>query len=89
MTVDGWITVAVTLGIVLGMVFNVAGPDLIMVAALTLLLATGVIDPLSALVGFSNAAVLTVAALFVMAAGLRETGSRRCAARWAARSVCP
>jgi len=74
MTADGWITCVVTLGIVLGMVFNVAGPDLIMVAALTVLLATGVVDPVSALSGFSNAAVLTVAALFVVAAGLRETG---------------
>ncbi len=74
MTSDGWISVIVTVGIVLGMVFNVAGPDLIMVAALTVLLATGVVDPGEALGGFSNPAVLTVAALFVVAAGLRETG---------------
>jgi di/tricarboxylate transporter len=74
MTADGWITVVVTLGIVLGMVFNVAGPDLIMVAALTILLAAGVVDAGEALGGFSNPAVLTVAALFVVAAGLRETG---------------
>jgi len=74
MSLDGWITLGVTAGIVLAMVLSLAGPDLIMVAALTILLATGVVDPATALSGFSNEAVLTVAALFIVAAGLRETG---------------
>ncbi|MEM9191230.1 MAG: SLC13 family permease [Myxococcota bacterium] len=74
MGIDGWISLGVTAAIVLAMMANVAGPDMIMVAALAILLATGVISPADGLVGFANPGVLTVAALFVVAAGLRETG---------------
>jgi len=71
---EGWATIGVTGAIVLGMAFNVAAPDLIMVAGVTALLALGVLSPAEALHGFANEAVLTVAALFVVAAGIRDTG---------------
>ena len=74
MTWEGWTTVVVTVGIVVAMAFNVAAPDLLMLGALTLLLVLGIVGPADALAGFSNEAVLTVAALFVVAAGIRDTG---------------
>jgi len=70
---------AVTLGVFL-LVFGLLaltriGPDLVMLGGLTLLLTAGVLTPEQALAGFANEGVVTVAALFVVAAGVRETGA--------------
>ena len=46
-----------------------------------MLLITGVITPLEAFAGFANPAVIAVAALFVVAAGIEETGLLRAAGR--------
>ncbi|HSN83749.1 MAG TPA: SLC13 family permease [Polyangiales bacterium] len=81
MTADGWITIAVIVGMVLVMAANVAGPDLVLLAGVTVLLLTGIIEPSEAFVGFSNPAVITIAALFVVAAGVKETGGLDLAAR--------
>ena len=48
--------------------------DALFVGAVVLLAALGVIKPEEAFAGFGNAGMLTVAALFVVAAALRETG---------------
>ena len=74
MTPQGWTTIAVIVGMVLTMAFNLAGPDLVLVGGLALLLAFGIIDPSEAFVGFSNPAIVTIGALFVVAAGVKETG---------------
>lgn len=74
MSTDGWITVSAVAAMVLAMALNLAGPDMVLVAGLTVLLAFGVIEPAEAFIGFSNHAVVTIAALFVVAAGVRETG---------------
>ncbi|UDL03843.1 SLC13 family permease [Marinobacter sp. CA1] len=57
--------------------------DLVLMAALAVLLISGVLTPEQALVGFSNPGVITVAALYVVAAGLKETG----AVQWIARHL--
>lgn len=46
-----------------------------MVAAMAVLMMTGVLTPKEALAGFSNAGIITVAVLYVVAAGLKETGA--------------
>ncbi len=81
MTGDGWITIGVIVGMVVVMAANLVGPDLVLIAALTVLLLSGVLDPAEAFVGFSNPAVITIAALFVVAAGVKETGGLDLAAR--------
>ncbi|MEX1237487.1 MAG: SLC13 family permease, partial [Pseudomonadales bacterium] len=48
--------------------------DVLLIGALTILMALNVITPMQALVGFSNEGVATIAALYVVVAGLRETG---------------
>jgi di/tricarboxylate transporter len=48
--------------------------DMLFVGAVVILAALGVITPDDAFGGFANSGVLTVAALFIVAAGLRETG---------------
>lgn len=72
---EGWTTVGTVLAMVIAMAFDLVGPDMALVAGLTLLLATGVLVPEEAFSGFSNPAVATIAALFVVAAGVRETGA--------------
>ncbi|MCP5144366.1 MAG: SLC13 family permease [Gammaproteobacteria bacterium] len=49
-------------------------PDIIMMAGLTILLLSGVLTPADALSGLANEGMVTVAVLYVVVAGLRETG---------------
>lgn len=49
--------------------------DLVFITLLTMIVVTGIVSPSEALVGFSNEGMLTVAALYVVANGLRETGA--------------
>ncbi|WP_323751997.1 SLC13 family permease [Marinobacter sp.] len=55
--------------------------DLVLMAALALLLVCGVLGPVAALSGFASPGVITIATLYVVAAGLKETG----AVQWIAR----
>ncbi|MEZ6067720.1 MAG: SLC13 family permease [Planctomycetaceae bacterium] len=74
MTADAWITLAVVVVLFAALIKNLAPPDLLFVAASVLFTMLGIIKTEEALAGFSNPGVLTVGALFVVAAGLRETG---------------
>lgn len=69
---------ALTLGVVAvifgALVRGTAPPDILFVGATLVLALLGVITPVDAFAGFSNPGMLTVAFLFVVAAGLRETG---------------
>jgi di/tricarboxylate transporter len=56
------------------LVFTRLTPDVVMMAALTVLAVTGTLTPGEALSGFSNPGLMTVAALFVVAAGVRDAG---------------
>lgn len=55
--------------------------DMVLLSALAVLLVSGVLTPGEALMGFANPGVITIAVLYVVAAGLRETG----AVQWIAR----
>ncbi|MCA9025140.1 MAG: SLC13 family permease [Planctomycetaceae bacterium] len=56
------------------MTFFSVAPDIVLAGALSLLLVTGVVSVTGALEGFSNAGLITVAVLFAVAEGLRQTG---------------
>lgn len=71
----GWFTLALVAATLATLVFSRLAPDLVLMGVLVLLLASGTLDGASALIGFSNSGVVTVAALFVVAAGLRTTGA--------------
>jgi di/tricarboxylate transporter len=75
MTAGAILTLAVIVGALLLMMANVTSPDVILLAGVVVLAAGGVLSPAEAFAGFSNTGMLTVAALFVVAAGLRETGA--------------
>lgn len=57
------------------MMANIAQPDVVLLGGLMLLTITGILSPSESVAGFGNSGMLTVAALFVVAAGLRETGA--------------
>lgn len=72
---DGWIALAVLVAVFWLLQSKRRVPtDLLFMAALVAVTVTGVITPAQALAGFANPAALTVAALFIVAAGLRSTG---------------
>ncbi|MCK0714437.1 SLC13 family permease [Chromohalobacter sarecensis] len=50
-------------------------PDVVLMGALAFLVISGILTPGEALAGFANPGVMTIATLYVVAAGLKETGA--------------
>ena len=74
MGADAWITLAV-MGLVLGLLAATrVGPDVILCGGVTLLVTLQVLTPAEAIAGMANEGMATVALLFIVAVGLRETG---------------
>ncbi|HEX7005387.1 MAG TPA: SLC13 family permease [Trueperaceae bacterium] len=55
--------------------FTRMAPDMVALLGMTLLLLCGVLTPEQAFIGFANEGVITIGALYVVVAGLRETGA--------------
>jgi di/tricarboxylate transporter len=72
---QGWLTLAVVMLALGAMIREVAGPDLIMASALVALAAFDVLTPVETFSGFSNPALIAVGTLFIVSAGLQETGA--------------
>lgn len=72
-TFEMGVTLVVLAGLVFGLIKD-RPADVLFVGEVVLLAIFGVIGPEDAFSGFANSGVLIVAALFVVAAGLRETG---------------
>ncbi|MBA3562969.1 MAG: SLC13 family permease [Gammaproteobacteria bacterium] len=75
MSPDAWLTLSVLAGATAGLLFTRIAPDMLLTAGLVVLLTAGVVSPTEALAGFSNEGMLTVAVMYVIAAGLRESGA--------------
>ena len=71
---QGWFTLAVLAVMIVGLVRHAHLADVIFLGALGILVLAGVIAPSDAVAGFKNEGVITVGALFVVAAGLVQTG---------------
>ncbi|MEM1212922.1 MAG: SLC13 family permease [Planctomycetota bacterium] len=77
---EAWFTLAVLGLALLALVRNLAGPDVILVGALTLLMTGAVFSdqlpgPAQLVAGFGNAGALTVAVLFIVSAGMTRSGA--------------
>ena len=82
MTVQAWVTAAVVAAVMAALASNRFGADLVLLVALAVLVVLGVISPADAFSGFANEGLLTVAFLYVIVAGLRQSGAvARVAAR--------
>ncbi len=75
MDIDLIITAATVIILLVALLMDLARPHFLFIGALMLLLVTGVLEPGMALLGFSNEAVFTVAALFIVATGVQQTGA--------------
>lgn len=71
---QGWFTIAVTISVLLTLTLSKVRPHIAMICGLTVLLLAGIIDGTQAFEGFSNSGLITVAAMFVVAAGLHASG---------------
>lgn len=72
---QAWLTLAVVLAAFVSLVRGLAPADVTLMGGAILLTLAGVITPQDVIRGFSNPGMLTVGALFIVAAGLRETGA--------------
>lgn len=75
MTTDAWITLAVIVAVLVTLVRGRVAPSAVVFAGAVAVLVAGVIDADQAFSGFSNPAPITVAALYVLAAGVEKTGA--------------
>jgi di/tricarboxylate transporter len=75
MTSDAWIATTVVLAVFVLLTFSRQPPYRILSGGLALLIVSGVVNPVRALEGFGNTGLITVAVLFIVAAGLRQTGA--------------
>ena len=80
---QAWYSIAVTMLCFGTLALTRYSPDIVMVGGLTLLLVAGVLSPEQALAGLANEGMVTVGVLYVVVAGLRDTGG----IDWIAHSV--
>jgi di/tricarboxylate transporter len=77
---EAWVTLAVVALLLLALIRNSAPPDVVLLGAATVLMTLSAMSerfptPRQIAAGFGNEGLLTVAVLFVVAAGLTETGA--------------
>ncbi len=75
MTFDAFLTLGVIGAMLIALVMEWLEPDAVIFGALGILLLAGVVTPVEALVGFANQGMLTVALLFVVAYGVKASGT--------------
>ncbi len=68
-----WFTAFIIVVMIIALIRGISRPHHIFLIALFSLLLTGIITPFEAVSGFTNNAVLTVGALFIVAAGVQQT----------------
>ena len=71
---EAWVTLGIVLLIFGLLACTRIAPDVILCGGLTLLVTLGVLSPAEAIAGLANEGMVTVGLLFIVAAGLRETG---------------
>jgi di/tricarboxylate transporter len=73
-TTAGWITTGILLGTLVAFAWGRLRPEVIVLAAVLAIGLSGVATPAEAFAGFGDPTVVTIAALFVLSAGLERTG---------------
>ena len=71
---EGWFSIGIAVLCFTTLAVTRYSPDIVMVGGLTLLLLAGVLSPEQALSGLANEGMVTVGVLYIVVAGLRETG---------------
>lgn len=71
---QGWLVVGLTVVVLFTLILTRIQPHIVMMAVLTVLSSTGILSASEAVAGFSNTGLITVAAMFVVAAGIYASG---------------
>ncbi|MBM6551813.1 SLC13 family permease [Marinomonas ostreistagni] len=71
---QGWFSLALTVGALGVLTVTRIAPHLVMMGVLTILSALGILSANEALAGFANSGLVTVAAMFIVAAGIHGSG---------------
>lgn len=82
MTFELVVTLIVLAVVVLALLQERIGPEVVMLAGLAVLVVSGVLKMEEALSGFANASVITIGSLFVVGAGLQSTGALEYISYW-------
>jgi len=80
---QAWLAIAVTVAAFLGNAFTTLPADIVFLGAAAILFLSGVLDEEAALSGFSNSGMITVGVLYIVVAGLQQTG----ALQWVSQQV--
>ena len=71
---QAWMTMGIVIVIFIVMMSTRLPADYVFLGGLGVLLISGILNPLQALSGFSSQGVVTVAVLYVVVSGLKDTG---------------
>jgi len=71
---QGWFALGLAAAALVLMSVGRFGPHLVMLGVLVILSASGILDSGQVLAGFSNSGLITVVAMFVVAAGIHNSG---------------
>lgn len=74
MSGEAWLSVTIVGGVFALLAVTRIAPYLVLLGGMTLMLVSGILEPADALAGFANSGMITVGLLFVVAAGLDQTG---------------
>lgn len=77
-----WVTLIVFFAMVVALAFETLAAEVTLLCGLLTLVACGIVKLDAALAGFANRGVLTIAALYVVGAGLRATGGLETLSLW-------
>lgn len=72
---QGWFSLALCIAVLATLTLTRIKPHLVMMAALTILSVCGILTSEEVLSGFSNQGLITVAAMFIVAAGMYSSGA--------------
>lgn len=75
MSLNALVVLAVIVGVLSTLALTRLAADLVLMGGLVVLLLAGVVTPGDALAGFSNPGVISIGALYIVVAGLRDTGA--------------
>ena len=74
MTFESWIVIAVLLFMTVAFIMEAMRPGLILLSAATVFMATGIITDRELIAGFSNNGLITIAVLFLVNEGIKQSG---------------
>jgi len=75
MSFEAWLLAGLLVVMLAALASSRFAVDLVMLGVLTFLVVSGISDPADAVSGYANQGLITVALLYVLAAGLKETGA--------------